>query len=283
MKNKFIVLILIWVMTLTSCTSNFKVNENVVKEVSDKITEVIIDTVGNEETQCQESYTIKANTLKTLNIKNSVGDIYITSHESEDAVINVNISASSSSKEASQNLIENFQYTVKKQFDSIIIDTTSQHLENDDNKNIKTNLEIYLPSNIENIVISSNVGNVNTEGINGEFKAYCHIGNINIENSQGIYTLKTDVGNIDVEKSSASGNSEFISNTGDIKVYFTDTTYADTLILTTGVGDIEMKIPENSDYSAVINESMEKQIIEANGRENTQIELKTNVGSIIFN
>ena len=281
-KAASILIVIAIIASLNGCTSNFKVNEDAVKEASDKITEAIIDNVGKEEVESQESYTINAADVSTLNIKSSVGSINITSHESEDAVVNINFVANSSTKEKSKQLIENFTYTAEKNINSIDIDT-SQSIENIGDVNIKTNLDIYVPSNIENVVISSNVGDINIKKVNGKFEVACNVSNINIENSEGIYNLKTDVGKIVLKESAVSGKSEFIVNTGDINLSLKDIINAESLNADTVVGSIKMSLPENSSYEAFINEFMKDEKIETNGEEKTKINLKTNVGSIDFN
>jgi len=283
MKKAASILIIIAVITLlTGCTSNFKVNEKAVKEASDKITEAIINNVGKEEAESQKSFTISAADVSTLNIKSSVGSINVTSHESENAVVNINIVANSSTKEKSEKLIENFTYTAEKNTNSIDIDT-SQSMENISEGKIKANLDIYVPSNIENVVISSNVSDINIKKVNGKFEVACNVSNINIENSEGIYNLKTDVGKIVLKESTAAGKSEFIVNTGDINLSLKDITNAESLYAITIVGSIKILLPENSSYKAVINEFSKDEKVEASGEEKTKINLKTNVGSIDLN
>lgn len=280
-KTASILIVIITIISLSGCTSNFKVNEDAVKEVSDKITETIIDTVGKEKAEKQESQTINAAGLKTLNIKSAVGDINITTHESEDAIININIASNSNSKEKAEQLIEDFTYTAEKQFNSIIIDTSNQG-KIIDNDRIETDLDISVPSNIENIVISLNVGDINIKNINGKFEIVDNVGDMTVENCDGNYNLKSDVGEIVLINSAAKEKSEFNTNTGDINVVFTDIANADNITAKTGVGDIKMSIPENSSYEAVINEFMEDEKEEKSGDGNTKIELKTGVGSIDF-
>ena len=281
-KTASILLTIIVIMSLSGCTSNFKVDEDAVKEVSDKITETIIDTVGKEKAEKQESHTINSEGLTTLNIKSSVGNINIATHESQDAIININIASNSNSKEKAEQLIENFTYTAEKQFNSIVIDTSNQGglIGND---NIETDLDVFVPSNIEKIVIYLSVGDINIENINGKFETVCNVGDINIENSTGFYNLKTDVGDIVLTESTATEKSEFFTNTGDINLSLTDITNAVAVTAETGVGSIEMYLPENSSYKAVINEFMKDEKIESKGEGHTKINLKTGVGSIEFN
>ncbi|MDW5299025.1 MAG: DUF4097 family beta strand repeat-containing protein [Sedimentibacter sp.] len=281
-KTANILITIIAIMSLSGCTSNFKVNEDAVKEVSDKITETIIDTVGKEKAEKQESQTINAVGLKTLNIKSAVGDINITTHESEDAIININIASNSNSKEKAEQLIEDFTYTAEKQFNSIVIDTSNQG-RLIDNDRIETELNISIPSNIENIIISLNVGNINIKNINGKFEAVCNVSKINIENSTGFYNLKTDVGDIVLNESTATEKSEFFTNTGDIKLSLSDITNAKAVTAKTSVGSIKMSLPENSSYKTVINEFMKDEKVETKGEGKTKIALETGVGSIDFN
>lgn len=281
-KTVCTLLIIIAIASITGCTSKLKVDEDAVKDVSDKITEAIINTVGKEAAESQKSHTINAADLDTLNIKSTVGDINITSVESEEAVININIVANSSSKEKSQQLIENFTYTAQKQLNSIVIDTSNKSMENIDDSSIKTELDISVPLNIDNIVISLNVGDINLKNINGKFEIVDNVGDMTVENCDGYYNLKSDVGEIVLINSAAKGKSEFNTNTGDINVVFADIANADSITAKTGVGDIKMSLPENSSYEAVIHEFMEDEKAENMGDGSTKIELKTGVGSIDF-
>ena len=92
-KIRSLLLIGLVVLLLSGCSSINKVDEEKVKDVSDKITETIINTVGNQKAERHESHTINAENLNTLNIKSSVGEIKINTHESKDAIIDLNITA----------------------------------------------------------------------------------------------------------------------------------------------------------------------------------------------
>lgn len=281
-KIVILLLIILAVLSLSGCSSINEVDEDKVKDVSDKITEAIINTVGKSEANRQESHTINSGSLNTLNINSSVGDIKIDTHESSDALIGVNIIAKSGSKEKSEQLVEDFSYTVEENLDSIDIDTTYKDKALED-YNISTELSITVPKNITNIIISLNVGNVHIKNINGKFEIDDNVGNIIVENSQGSYNLKTNVGEINLYSSAADEISEFITNTGDMKLSFNDISNADSIKTVTDVGDIDITVPDNSSYEAVINEFMEKERTESNGDKRTKFEIKTGVGSINFN
>lgn len=281
-KYGYILLLILALSSLSGCVSINEVDEDKVKDVSDKITEAIINTVGKEKADRQESHTVNAENLNTLNIKSSVGDINITTHESKDVLINLNITAQSSSKEKSKKLVDDFSYTVEENTNSIDVDTSFSDLAIGDD-NVSTDLTITVPVNIQNVIISLNVGDINIKKTDGKFEVITNVGEINIENSQGSYNLKTNVGEIIVSSDAAIKNSEFITNTGDIILSFNDITNADIIKATTDVGDISVTVPENSSYEAVINEFMEKERTMSNGDKRTNIKFKTGVGSIEFN
>lgn len=278
-----ILIALTTLILLTSCSSINEVDEKAVKDVSDKITKAIINSVGKESAEKQESFNIAAENLITLNIESSVGDINIKTHESTEAIISLNITAKSSSKENAEKLIEEYNYTVEENLNSIDIDTTFEDNELFDNSSIQTELSIAVPKNIDNFVISLNVGDINITDNEGSFEIKNNVGNITVENSFGSYDINTDVGDIKLINSAASGNSVFNSNTGDIEISFNDISNAEGIKATTGVGDIELTVPEDSSFEAVINEFMKDESTEANGSKQTKIELKTGVGSIDFN
>lgn len=278
-----ILIALTTLILLTSCSSINEVDEKAVKDVSDKITKAIINSVGKESAEKQESFNIAAENLKTLNIESTVGDINIKTHESTEAVISLNITAKSSSKENAEKLIEEYNYTVEENLNSIDIDTTFEDNELFDNSSIQTELSIAVPKNIDNFVISLNVGDINITDNEGSFEIKNNVGNITVENSFGSYDINTDVGDIKLINSAASGNSVFNSNTGNVEISFNDISNAEGIKATTGVGDIELTVPEDSSFEAVINEFMKDESTEANGSKQTKIELKTGVGSIDFN
>lgn len=282
MKKVISLILIAAILLLSSCTSITKVDEGKVKDVSDKITEAIINSVGKEKAERQESHTINAENLDTLDIKSSVGSINISTHDSKDAIINLNITAQTGSKEKSQELVDEFNYSVEESSNAIKIDTSFSELKLDDN-NMSTDLSITVPNNIENIVISLNVGDIQIKNINGKYEIQNNVGEIQVEGSKASYKIKTNVGEIKLSEAAAVGSSEFFTNTGDITISFNDITDADSIEASADVGEITLKVPENSGYEAVINEFMEKERTETKNNEHTKIKIRTGVGSIDFN
>lgn len=274
-------LIILTTLTLMGCTSINEVDEDKVKDVSDKITEAIINSTGKEEAERQESHTINAKNMNKLNIKSSVGEININTHVSTDALIDLNISAHTSTKEKSQQLVDEFIYSVEENFNSIDIDTSFKDKILED-KNVSTNLTISIPVNIENIVISLNVGDVHIKNINGKLEVSNNVGDVKVDKSSASYNIITNVGEIIVTEATSIGKSDLITNTGDIMASFTDITNAESIKAFTDVGDINITVPNDSSYEAVINEFMEKERTESNGDKGTKFEIRTGVGSIDF-
>lgn len=281
-KLSSILIVITALLLLSSCTSFNEVDENAVKDVSDKITEAIINTVGKDSVEKQESFNMAAESLNSLNIESSVGDITIKTHESTEAIISLNIIAKSSSKENAQKLIDEFSYKVDENLNSINIDTTFEDDKLLDNSNIQTELTISIPKNINNFTISLNVGDIDIINNEGSFEINNNVGDINIENAAGSYDLSTNVGNITLINSIASGTSTFNSNTGDLEVSFSDISNSDNIKASLNVGEIKFTVPDDSNYEAVINEFMKDERTEVNGSKKTKIELKTDVGSINF-
>ena len=281
-KLSSILIVISALLLLSSCTSFNEVDEKAVKDVSDKITEAIINTVGKDSVEKQESFNIAAESLNSLNIESSIGDITIKTHESTEAIISLNIIAKSSSKENAQKLIDEFTYKVDENLNSINIDTTFEDDKLLDNSNIQTELTISLPKNINNFTISLNAGDIDIINNEGSFEINNNVGDINIENAAGSYDLSTNVGNISLINSIASGTSTFNSNTGDLEVSFSDISNSDNIKANLNVGEIKFTVPDDSNYEAVINEFMKDERTEVNGSKKTKIELKTDVGSITF-
>lgn len=277
-----LIILTLAVLSLSSCSSINEVDQDKVKDVSDKITEAIIDTVGKEKAERKESHTLNAENINTLKIKSSVGNINISTHESKDAIINLNIAAQTGSKGKSEQLIKDFSYSVEDSLTSIVVDTSFKDIKFDDS-NVSTDLTIAVPSNIENIIIDLNVGDISIKNINGTYEIENNVGNIDIKNSQASYDIKTNVGEITLTEVAAEGSSEFITNTGDINALFNKIENADRIKASTDVGDINITLPDDSSYEAVINEFMEKEKTESNKDKHTKIELKTGVGTIEFN
>jgi hypothetical protein len=300
-KLNVIIIIISLLILMTSCSSINEVDEKAVKDVTEKITEALINSFGKEAAKKEESFTMEAGSLSTLNIDSSVGDIKIETNDSNEAVINLKITAKSSSKEASEKLIEDFDYKVEERSNSIYIRTVYDNDKLRNNGSLTTDLTISIPKNIRNIkvslnvgdidisnaqddfVIHNNVGDISISNAQGNFVIDTNVGNIEIKDSKGSYDLLTDVGNIVLVDSIASESSEFDANTGDIELSFTDISNSEAIKAHTGVGDIKLVLPHDSSYNAVINEFMKDERVESKGSGQTKIELETNVGDIDFN
>lgn len=283
MKKIAVLLISASLILASGCTSNFKVNEDAVKEVSDKITKTIINSVGEEKVEKTETLTFDGTGLNKINIDSSVGDITIKSHESQEAIVNITITAKSGSKQKAEELLDSYTYTQEKTQYSIDINTSTDNFDFVDGNYIETSMEIFLPSNIENTEIILNVGDIDIDGINGSFDIHSNVGEVSIKNGEGFCNLKTDVGDIVLSGFTMTKSSEFSVNTGDIKINPADISNADTITAETQVGTIEMNMPADSGYQASIEEFMEDKRTVSEGDGKTEISLKTNVGDIEFN
>ena len=280
MKN-IICLLLMIMVTLTGCISLSEVDEDKVKGISDAITNTIINTVGREKSEKQASHTLKSKDLNSLKLKNTVGDISILSHESQDTIVNINITAKAGSKTKAEDLIENYTYKVSSEGRSIIVDTSYE--ENIKDAALMIDLTIYLPDTIDNIEVSTNVGDAYLSGVSGNIQIINNVSEITIDKSEGSYILNVDVGAITLKNCLAVGNSEFKTNTGEIEISLSDISKAVSIIAETGVGDIEMSLSDDSGYHATINEFMKDERIQTKNDQGTNINLTTGVGKIDFN
>lgn len=280
MKRLICILLIIMIFS-TSCTSLLKVDEDKVKDVSDKVTDALINTVGQEKAEKQESHNVESTDKNTLNLISSVGDISIVSHQSDDTIINISITAKAGSKEKAEEIIENYNYTVKTLESSIVVDTSFD--EPLSGVNLTTDLVIYLPSTIKNIDVSTNVGDVQLSSISGSMTINNNVGEVIIDKSEGSYNIKVDVGEIALSECIAVGNSEFKTNTGEIDISFSDISKADNITGETGVGNIQMSLNGDAGYNAVINEFMKDKRIETQNDKHTNVSLTTGVGEIDFN
>lgn len=134
---------------------------------------------------------------------------------------------------------------------------------------------IYVPANV-NLECKTDVGNININSIKGDIVASCDVGNINCANVSGKLDLKTDVGDIRTDYTPAAG----ITNAK----------------LSTDVGSIHFKGPEN--MSANIEANTDVGSIDSNkpgvkkkdccsqkfhgtaGQGEGDVKLQTDVGSI---
>ncbi|MEL7649684.1 MAG: hypothetical protein AAGU76_16435 [Sedimentibacter sp.] len=281
--KKSVILILTAAIALTAgCTADLKVDENAVKEVSDKITEKIIDTVGKEGYERYETHTFDAEGISRLTVSSAVGKINVKTHDSAEAVVNITVRVKSSSKEKSKEIADSYSYTAEKNGSSIDVDTSIKDYY-PDGTSIDTDIEVLLPSGISDTVVSLNVGDIDIAGLDGSIEASCNVGSISIKDCSGYYNMRTDVGNIDLADSSAQRNSDFTVNTGDIDLSFSDIASADTISVKTNVGDIDVKIPENPGYKSSIKEFMKDEQTETSGDGKTKITLSSGVGTAKLN
>ncbi|WP_312701939.1 DUF4097 family beta strand repeat-containing protein [Sedimentibacter sp.] len=282
--KKIICVLMVLMLSLSGCSSFNKVDEDKVKDISDKITQTIIDSVDKDKNSAErtESHKIEAKKLNKLDIKSSVGDIYLSVHDSDEATVDIKITASSSSKEKSQELVDSFSYSVEEKWNTIEIDTRLDDVKLLSNNNMQTELTINIPKSIEAFIIKLNVGEIIIDNTDGHFEINNNVGDIKISNSTGSYNLKTDVGEITLNNCNPSEKTELKTNTGDIKAVFSDISAARSIKAEAGVGDIEIATPDNSSYEAEINEFMKDKVVLFKGNQDTKIELKTGVGEIQF-
>ena len=280
--KKILIILIILSLTLSGCVSMTEVDEDKVEDLTDKITKTIIDSVGKEDAKRQESHQVEATNLTKLDIESSVGNIFITTHDSSEVTVDLNITAKSKSKEKAQQLVDNFNYSINEKWDTLKIVTTQEDSNILDNDNIQTELSVNIPKNIKSFVISLNVGDIDIKNTDGNFEINNNVGNIEIYSSAGSFNLKSDVGEVILDNCTPLNKTELKANTGDIKVIFTDITEAKTITAETGVGDIELATPDNSNYEAEIDEFMKDKIVVNKGSMDTKIKLKTGVGDINF-
>jgi len=278
--KKIICLLLIILISATGCTSFLKVDEDKVKNVSDKITDTLINTVGQEKSEKKESQTVESADKNSISIISSVGDISIESHEDDNTLINVNIASKAGSKEKAEEILENYTYTINTDGSSIVVDTSFDNLLN--GVNLTIDLIIYIPSTIKDINVSANVGDVYLSGVSGSMQLKSNVGEVMVDKSEGSYNIKVDVGEINLRGCTAVGDSEFNTNTGEIDIYLNDISNSSNITAETGVGNIKMYLNDDSGYRAVINEFMKDERIATKKDQHTNITLTTRVGEIDF-
>lgn len=279
MKRLISILLMILILS-TGCTSFLTVDEDKVKDVSDKVTDILINTMGQEKAEKHESHTIESSDKNTLSIKGTVGDINISSHQAEQTIINIIIRAKSGSKDKSNDIIQNYTYTINADTSSISVDTSFKEAYKD--INLTVDLDIYIPANITSIELSTNVGNIHLSEISGNIQTNNNVGDFTADKSEGSYIIKSNVGKIMLNDCIAFGNSEFITNTGEIELSLTDISKAVSIIAKTDVGNIDMSLKGDSAYHATINEFMKDERIQTKHDQGTNINLTSGVGKVNF-
>lgn len=281
-KAILLLTIVIIFMLSTGCTSEFKLNDVVVKDLSDKITQAVIEkSDSNIQSERHDTKTIDSKNLTELIIKSEVGDIKIITDESSEITIDTNIQAKSSSKEKADELVESFEYSIETNGKKLSIDTTGYNKKIISDQ-IIVDLIIKIPSTIEKFDIGSNVGDISIENINGEINITSNVGDTFVRDSNASYDIKTDVGDVNIQNSSFSDSSAFYTNVGDIAINTNDISEAKNLSVETNVGDIKILLPKSSNYEADIQEFLKDKKVESMGTGKTKIKLITHVGDIDF-
>jgi hypothetical protein len=275
--KRLICILLITMILSTGCTSLYKLDENKVKDVSDIITDVLINTVGQEKAEKKDSHTIASADKNAISLISSVGDISIVTHQSDDTIIKINMNSRADSKKKAEEIIDSYTYTIKEENNSIEVDTSFEKPVS--GVNLTVELIIYIPSTIKDVKVLTNVGDVHLSGVNGNIDIKSNVGEASIDSSEGTYNLHVNVGDIRLMESIAIGNSEFKTSTGDINLSI-DITRSDSITAETGVGDIQMTISDDAGYHAFINEFMKDERIETKDEPYTDISLTTGVGGI---
>lgn len=283
MKRKINALIIMLSFTMmTGCTSDFKVDEQAVEKISDKVTSTVMGNLGKEKAEKIESQNINGDKLENLVIENSVGDIYITTHDSSEIIVDTTIKTSSSTKESAEKLLRETTYSVESRWNDLVIDASQINRTYGEAENAAIDLNIKLPSNIGKIYINNNVGNLKIENYDGKIVCKINVGNIDILNSNSSYSLTTDVGDINLTNCLMFDKSDFYTNTGNVVITADDISDAKVIEADVQVGDISLTLPSDSSYQSTIKSFMENELKETKGNGNTKISLNSKVGEVNF-
>lgn len=124
--------------------------------------------------------------------------------------------------------------------------------------NCNNKIEIYLPNDLNSLIVNTDVGNINTKKINiSSLTVKSDVGNVVVGNTN-LVNISTNVGNVSIKEINATGNSIIKTDVGNIKIDKIN----------------NLKIEANTDIGS-------NDIVNSDGE--FTLKLETNVGSIKVN
>ncbi|MNI13368.1 hypothetical protein D3C76_1033470 [compost metagenome] len=220
--------------------------EQAINSSVQKIDDVVTDAVNTSKQIIKESGRSmevtseeEVGTATTLNMNNSVGDVYIRNVSGTKITAKSTITATPSllrSKNQLQEILEQAEVSVVIEGDQARVFTHAKdHPEQDlwdwseseyGFSDFSIDYEIGLPSNVTVLDVTNDVGEINLADINGE------------------YRIQTDVGSIKVSGAHFTGDSTLSSSTGSIDLEIEQIDSAGSLKAVADVGSIDLKLGE---------------------------------------
>lgn len=184
--KKFLVFgALLPVAVLTSCSIN--------------INGVSADLGFNYTDNSSENVQIETDGISKIDVNVDVGECMIKYGESKTADIKGNYTVHGSNEKKVSAALESIKLTHEIKGDTLYIKVKTPNGSNNF-INYTTDLEILLPTSFSDFTVSSDVGNIELDGLSGCFDISADVGDIDADNITltGDSKIDADVGNIDV-------------------------------------------------------------------------------------
>lgn len=187
----------------------------------------------------EDGISLDGSGLSELEVNTGVGEITIKKSPTKDIEISYKKEVKGSS-DVIDEIIEKISVESEVKGDKLIIEVNLTENKSQDfwswlssnytNVNVSVDVDIKVPENIENFMVSNGVGDIEISNLSGRFNVLCGVGSI-------------EVRNVDL-----TGKCDFTGGTGSVNLDC-DISNAEKVTAQTGVGKINIKMPKNSKFS----------------------------------
>lgn len=220
----------------------------------------------------EESFVYDRGDAPELEVVNGVGEIIVSKADVEDINISVKGKASGENKD-----------TCKVVLDNIYINTVNENGKFTVNVKCKDNKDLsfwdWVEEKYNSYDTSIKLDIKVPQGIN-IYKADLGVGNVKFEGIAGEVSINTAVGNTELSDVILTNKSIIATGTGNVSLDISDLENSEEIKVTTGVGDINVKIPEGASYTINSSGFMNNKSEEVVNGGKTAINLITSVGNI---
>jgi hypothetical protein len=194
-------------------------------------------------TQVSGQQSISENTAKLV-VKNGVGDVTVLAEDVD--VVRVEAKVKIKESRAAETPPGDFADHVTVSVDDGALTVANAHLDQADKEDWSVDLVIRAPPNLA-VRVDTGVGDIKVTGTQTDVQLAVGVGDITVMAPAAEDVLATaGVGDVDLTVETARGRVKAESGTGDVALAVTAAPPVRKVKLTTGVGDVTLKIPQGS-------------------------------------
>lgn len=257
MKKASLVLLLSLSLILTSCSH---MSENIIEKIVED--EANFKDIGDGIIKSDKAYTIeekiigKNPSIKKLEISNTVGKVSLSSGDKEKIEIEIikKIESKNHSQKEKEKILKDIKTIVVEDKNNFKLDfdygEKSKINQNAYVEKLNIDLNIKIPSNVEDITMDLDVVELEIADYIGDLDMEVNVGNILLKNIESKIDLELNVGNLESKNLKLKENSRIISNLGNVQLDIVElgNTYVEI-----NLGTQDIRVANNIEYNLVKN------------------------------